>query len=118
MRPKSKWLMMPSVRVFDEVRLDKQQAIKPLEEAAELFGAWQAVEHAETAIANEWPREQQDVKNAHRHALAMARNELLAECADTIQAVANVAASLGVTDFTAFMSECEKRNRDRGRITK
>ena len=31
-----------NMRVFNKVNDDKHQALKPLEEAAEIFGAWQA----------------------------------------------------------------------------
>lgn len=41
MRPKSKWLRIGSVRVFDEVEPSKAQALKVGEEAAEVYGAWQ-----------------------------------------------------------------------------
>lgn len=41
MRPKSKWLRIGSVRVFDEVEPSKAQALKVSEEAFEVYGAWQ-----------------------------------------------------------------------------
>lgn len=41
MKPKSKWLRIGSVRVFDEVEPSKAQALKVVEEASEVFGAWQ-----------------------------------------------------------------------------
>ena len=37
MRPRSKWVALPSVRVFDEVDADKAQALKVVEEACESF---------------------------------------------------------------------------------
>lgn len=33
-----------NLRTFREVRDDKAQALKPLEEAAEVFGAWQELD--------------------------------------------------------------------------
>ena len=91
----SKWIRVGSVRRFDHVEADKAQALKPLEEAAEVFGAWQS-----THLPEDRRREQ-----------------ILAECADVIQATLNLVAALGVEDFRPWMKECEKRNRERGRIT-
>ena len=102
---KSRWVRVGSVRRFDEVRPDKAHAVKVLEEAAEVFGAWQAMASAELAhggdcvLARLW------------------RRMLLAECADVIQATLNLVAALGVEDFRPYMKECERRNRERGRIS-
>lgn len=102
----SKWVQMGSVRRFDEVKPDKEQALKPLEEAAEVHGAWQAMASAELAhggdcvLARLW------------------RKRLLEECADVIQATLNLVAALGVEDFRPYMKACERRNRERGRIAK
>ena len=90
----SKWVRVGSVRRFDEVKPDKAQALKPLEEAAEVFGAWQ--EHVATDIR---------------------RERILAECADVVQATLNLVAALGVKDFRPWMKACETRNRKRGRIS-
>lgn len=38
-------------------------------------------------------------------------------CADVIQATLNLVAALGVEDFRPYLKACEKRNRERGRIT-
>lgn len=90
-----------AVRVFDAVINDKQQALKPLEEAAEVFGAWQNL---------------RDAKELPRSA-AQYRYALLDECADVIQATLNLVAALGCEDMRDFMAQCESRNRRRGRIT-
>lgn len=101
----SKWVRVGSVRRFDEVKADKAQALKPLEEAAEVFGAWQAMASAELAhggdcvLARLW------------------RRMLLDECADVIQATLNIVAALGVEDFRPYLKACEERNRERGRIS-
>lgn len=105
----SKWVRVGSVRRFDQVYPDKEQALKPLEEASEVHGAWQ-----------EWGR----YLNAHavldgpkaECAKAM-RDCILDECADVIQATLNLVAALGVEDFRPYLKACETRNRDRGRIT-
>lgn len=90
----SKWVQMGSVRRFDHVDANKAQALKPLEEAAEVFGAWQRYG------AEDW------------------KDVLLDECADLIQATLNLVAALGVEDFRPYLKACERRNRERGRITK
>ena len=98
----SKWVRVGSVRRFDRVAPDKAQALKPLEEAAEIFGAWQiwdGLRELSSPVA-EWER-----------------NYMLAECADVIQAALNLVAALGVEDFRPWMKACELRNRERGRIT-
>lgn len=101
----SKWVRLGSVRRFDNVEPDKAQAIKPLEEASEVHGAWQAMEEAELShggdcvLARLW------------------RRRLLDECADVIQATLNLVAALGVEDFRPYLKACERRNRERGRIT-
>lgn len=84
---------IPPVRAFSHVAPDKAQALKPLEEAAEVFGAWQS-----THLPEDRRREQ-----------------ILFECADVIQATCNLLAALDVTDMTEAMRRCECRNRERGR---
>ena len=92
----SKWVRLGSVRRFDNVTPDKEQALKPLEEAAEVFGVYQRFYECPTKTNEEL---------------------LLAECADVIQATLNLVAALGVEDFRPYLKECERRNRERGRIT-
>lgn len=101
MMPKSKWLVLPSVRVFDDVEPSKAQVVKIAEEACEVYSAWE-----------DWWNEQpgDDVNEL--------TEQLVDECTDVIQAVCNLLASLGVTDLTEAMAACRKRNADRGRITK
>lgn len=80
----------------------KEQACKVLEEAAEVFGAWQRVDDADrnyTYLAGE--------ENWHVPDLAD-------EIADVIQAACNLAYRYGI-DVSAAMQRCEQRNRERGR---
>ena len=98
----SKWVQMGSVRRFDHVKQDKAQALKVLEEAAEVFGAWQ-----------EW-QENGPTMDCEEIRLT---ERILAECADVIQATLNLVAALGVEDFRPYLKDCERRNRERGRIT-
>ena len=85
---------IPPVRCFAGVAPDKAQALKPLEEAAEVFGAWQRFYGCPTKTNEEL---------------------LVDECADVIQATCNLLAALGVTDMTGAMRRCERRNEERGR---
>lgn len=84
------------IETFPDARADKAQVVKILEECAEIFGAWQAYDRAGCAYGE-------------------ARTHLLDECADAVQAIANLAAALGVHNFTLYVEECERRNRERGR---
>lgn len=80
----------------------KEQATKVLEEAAEVFGAWQSVDDVD------------------RHYALLCENEnwslpdLADEIADVIQAACNLAYRYGI-DISAAMIRCEERNRERGR---
>lgn len=84
------------VATFPHAKADKEQAKKILEESAEIYAAWEL-----------WHEQQWNYKRA---------NALKDECADVIQAVANMLAALGVDDFTEYMQACERRNRARGRL--
>lgn len=75
---------------FDKFDTPKAQALKPLEEAAEVFSAWQKG----------------------------SSTELLDECMDVIQAVVNLLAAEEFTqeDVDAAIERCNERNRERGRL--
>ena len=75
----------------------KEAALKPLEEAAEVYGAWQRLEKTRTP----WP----SVK---------AYTELGEEIADCVTACANLAARYGI-DLDAALAQVEEKNRTRGR---
>lgn len=92
----SKWVRVGSVRRFDEVKPDKAQVMKVAEESLEVFSAWE---------------------NFRDDASDVKRSAVLDECADVIQATLNLVAALGVEDFRLYMKDCERRNRERGRIT-
>ena len=89
-----------TVQTFGDVKKDKAQALKVLEEAAEVFGAWQLWDDLD-------PDEKCD---------GFSSACLMVECADVIQATCNLLAAYGVTDFTVFMETCRKRNVERGRV--
>ena len=94
------------VATFDEgtIHADKTQVVKILEEAAEVYSAWEA-----------YDRIRQGDFNSFEY-LARKRH-ILDECCDVVQAVANLCIALGYLNMSEFMSECTQRNIDRGRIT-
>lgn len=84
------------VATFPGARADKAQALKVLEEAAEVFGAWQALDTGECS--------------------SYKRVDVLNECADVIQSVANLIYAMGERDFAPYMNACRERNEKRGRF--
>lgn len=90
-----------NTRVFNNVEDSKGQALKPLEEAAEIFGAWQEFDSMRNVPA--W----RDM-----------RDDLIDECMDTVQAVANLLAAIGATqgEVGAAIKRMDDRNGDRGRL--
>lgn len=84
-----------SVAVFDNVECSKAQAMKVLEEAAEVFGAWQKLDKDTFSDPS----------------------DLIAELCDVIQACCNMAIATGCDDLRLALWDCEDRNRKRGRIT-
>ena len=103
-------MSLPSVRVFDEVDADKAQALKVVEEACEVFGAWQQCEQA-PSVASLVPG-----LDAGSYA-EMCRDALVSECCDVVQAVCNLLSALDVYDLAEDMRACRRRNQARGRIT-
>lgn len=102
------YIKLGGVRAFPGATPDKGQVLKPLEEAAEVYGAWQEAEISKTAYADPEEREVSGYAFGYGEVL-------LNEIADTIQASCNLAAALGVTDLTPYLARCEERNRKRGR---
>jgi len=88
--------------VFNPLPGIRECARKPLEEAGEVQEAWGRWEESEAR------RDEEPYTDEYRDAL-------LGEIADCIQACANLAACVGVTDLTPYMAGCEERNRERGR---
>lgn len=103
--------MIIEVKPFVLDCTDKEQACKVLEEAAEVFGAWQVVETCGHIDAP-------NVCDCKRYADDCAVKAYLAdEIADVIQAACNLAERYGI-DVAAAMQRCEERNRERGRYGK
>lgn len=92
-----------NTRVFNKVNDSKAQALKPLEEAAEVFGAWQELDSMRFASC--------DAQRAFR-------DDLIDECMDTVQAIANLLAAVGATqcEVDAAIKRMDERNGDRGRL--
>lgn len=93
-----------NTRVFRKVEDGKGQALKPLEEAAEIFGAWQGLDSMRRSpFFSAW----RDM-----------REELIDECMDTVQATANLLAAIGATqgEVDAAIKRMDERNGDRGRL--
>ena len=92
---------LSNMRVFDDVSDGKGQALKPLEEAAEIFGAW---------------REFDGMRNVP--AWRDMRDDLIDECMDTVQAIANLLAAVDATqgEVDAAVKRMNERNENRGRL--
>lgn len=94
-----------NMRVFRKVEDSKHQALKPLEEAAEIFGAWQELDSMRNSpFLSAW----RDM-----------RDDLIDECLDTVQAVANMLAAVGATqgEVDAAIMRMDERNEGRGRLS-
>lgn len=89
---------------FDKPDEPKVQALKPLEEAAEVFGAWQL--HDGVRLSQ--------IMTAR---LAYRQN-LIDECMDVVQAVVNLldAEEFTQEDVDAAIGRCNARNWERGRL--
>lgn len=87
--------------VFNDVEDSKHQALKPLEEAAEIFGAWQEFDSMRNVQA--WRG---------------MRDDLIDECMDTVQATANLLAAIDATqgEVDAAIKRMDERNGNRGRL--
>lgn len=88
------------VEPFTKFIEPKAQALKPLEEAAEVFGAWQA----------SWI-------DGARSITPEMREDIVYECFDVIQSCVNLMESLGTTDteLEEAARKVKQRNVERGR---
>ena len=93
-----------TIRTF-RMGTDKEAALKPLEEAAEVYNAWQILQDGiDGDEGDEFSRE-----------YIRGESERLAdELSDVVQAACNLAERYGL-DLCAAMLRCEERNRERGR---
>lgn len=88
-----------TVKPFPDVKADKEQVLKILEEAAEVFSAWE-----------DYMRIKPYLNSAPEH-----EKKILNECADLIQATCNLISALGGEGFEVYKQACFQRNLDRGR---
>lgn len=101
------YVKLGNVRPFPGAVPDKAQALKPLEEAAEVVEAFKRYDSALTDVIRP--------KEAAPFMRAGFKDSLMDEIADTIQASCNLAFALGADDLTPYLAQCEERNRRRGR---
>lgn len=98
------FIKLGAVRAFPGAVPDKAQALKVLEEAAEVVEAFKRADPGDVLpVARQFP-------DCNKRILP-----LVDEIADTVTACCNLAAALGVTDLTPYLARCEERNRERGR---
>ena len=93
---------------------DKDAALKPLEEAAEVFAAWQRLEDAQVeywyvGMDGDYSNEFEAFSRYES-----GRRSLAYEIADCLTALCNLAARFGL-DVQESVVEVERRNRERGR---
>lgn len=90
-----------AVRVFDDAVISdsKEQAVKVLEEAAEVVEAYKNT-----------------MRITNRRGVRSGMLALAAEIADVVQAACNLAFVCGI-DMRAALDRCEQRNRGRGRVS-
>lgn len=100
-----KYVNVGNVASFPDVAPDKEQALKVLEEAAEVFGAWQQWRKVADCFDDD-----ESMQFGGRF-----YNDLLSEISDCIQACCNLSAALDCHDLTRHMEECRKRNEESGR---
>lgn len=93
---------------------DKDAALKPLEEAAEVFAAWQRlydaqIEYGYVGVDGDYSNEFEAFARYESE-----RRSLAYEIADCVTALCNLAARFGL-DVQGAVVEVERRNRERGR---
>jgi NTP pyrophosphatase (non-canonical NTP hydrolase) len=91
-----------TVYTYDGAKDDRAQALKILEEAAEVFSAWESYYFA--GLTPNGPNARLD-----------ARVSILEECADLITATCGLMEALGVKDAEPELEYCKARNEKRGR---
>lgn len=97
------YIKLGAVRAFPGAVPDKAQALKVLEEAAEVVEAFKRADPGDVLpVARQFP-------DCNKRILP-----LVDEIADTIQACCNLAAAMGVDDLAPHLAACEERNRERG----
>lgn len=114
------YIKLGNVLPIPGVQPTREQALKVLEEAAEVFTAWQMLESTrenmhDMLVDHDWDEGCASEVIEFMYDAKYCKARTSAVLADTIQACCNLAASLGVTDMTPYLAACEERNRKRGR---
>lgn len=103
-----------TVRTF-RMGTDKEAALKPLEEAAEVFGAWQdAAYTCDESFLKNGCCSTDSLAPCTAAGYCHMMEYLADELADVVQAACNLADRYGI-DLRAAMARCEERNCERGR---
>ena len=108
-------VIIGEVETFPATHANKAQVVKILEESAEVFAAWQAIDKC-TEYYDGYQCSMYNGGTCDARTECTYVDNLKAECADVIQAVSNLLDALGVDDMRGEMKACEQRNRDRGRF--
>lgn len=94
---------------------DKEAALKPLEEAAEIFGAWQDVAYiCDESFLKNGCCSTDSLAPCTDAGYCRMMEDLAYEIADCITACVNLADRYGI-DLQAALDAVEKHNRERGR---
>ena len=88
-----------------EMGTEKEAALKPLEEASEVYSAWQTMDMWYRAVNPE---------PVSGTIIMPRRTHLANELADVVQAACNLAARYDI-DLSAALRRVERKNRERGR---
>lgn len=95
------------IETFSGCVADKDQVLKIVEECLEVHSAWEDWRKVELS---------KGYFTSRSYGKCPEYKHLLDECADVMQATANLLSALGVEDFTHQIRECKARNHARGRI--
>lgn len=108
------WGVVP---VFKWEAPSKEQAVKVVEEAAEVFGAFQQLARVSVAINNEGIDISDEANVEYLNTINENTADLLDECCDLIQAASNLIHTINpdITDMRACIKDCANRNINRGR---
>lgn len=102
-------LTIGTVTTFANPKADKAQVLKIAEEYSEIYSAWENLQEV---------NDMYHFGNTSYSGSQFAVKKLVDECADCITAVANLLVALNVDDniMKRAMQDCERRNRERGRL--
>ena len=97
-----------------EMGTDKEAALKPLEEAAEVYGEFQRIDYCLSHYCLSHVPHCEGCDDDGGRGECAIKLAFANELADVVQAACNLAARYDI-DLSAAMERCERRNRERGR---